>query len=98
MARSPSPSKPRSTSTTTKPNRRAAPVTTSTSRSAYLREYRAKRLASPQLRLQKKLKLLTKKELAAVEQSVDTILGPKRLPEPKNPWALDRQRRSTKSG
>lgn len=53
----------------------------------YMADYRKRRKAEPLLRLQKKLRMMKPKELLALERTADTLLGPKRLPNPANPWA-----------
>lgn len=50
-----------------------------TDKGAYFRDYRKRRQTDPRLRLHRKLKLLNRKELLALEQTVDTLLGSKRL-------------------
>lgn len=53
----------------------------------YMRDYRTRRKLDPRLRLQRKLRMMSLKEIRALEQTANTLLGPKRLPDPANPWA-----------
>jgi hypothetical protein len=56
------------------------------SRAAYLAAYRKRRKTDPVLRIHKKLTMLRPRELTALERAINTMLGPKRLPVPENPW------------
>lgn len=52
----------------------------------YLRRYRAARKVDPLSRLRKKIRMLTKQQLLDLERTVNGMLGPKKLPDPMNPW------------
>jgi hypothetical protein len=85
MVRSISPSKSaRQASTASAPGAKPTP-TKSPSRSKYLKDYRAKRLLSPVLRIQRKLRLMNHVQVQTMEALADKLLG-KRLADPKNPW------------
>lgn len=86
MVRSTSPSKSgRRSSTALAPGASSTTPIKPTSRSRYLKDYRAKRLLNPVLRIQRKLRLMNKSQVQAMEKLADSLLE-KKLADPKNPW------------